>query len=42
MKKIYNYENGTVYVLNLDTYDRERFEKATKDFLKKVINGGSK
>lgn len=42
MKKTYNYENGTIYILGLDKYDQERFKKATEIFLKKVINGGTK
>ena len=42
MKKTYNYENGTICILGLDTYDREKFKKATEIFLKKVISGGNK
>ena len=41
MKKSYNYKNGTIYILGLDTYDQERFKKATEAFLKKVISGGN-
>ena len=42
MKKTYKYENGTIYILGLDTYDREKFKKATEIFLKKIIIGGTK
>lgn len=40
MEKIYKYDNAIIYVLNLETYDREKLKKATEVFLKKVISGG--
>ena len=42
MEKIYRYDNATIYILNLDNYDREKLKKATEVFFKKVINGGKK
>lgn len=42
MKKSYKYENGTIYVVGLDRYDREKFKKATEVFLKKVLSGGTR
>ena len=42
MEKIYKYDNATIYILNLDNYNRESFKKATEVFLKKVISGGRK
>lgn len=42
MKRTYNYKNGTIYVLGLDTYDQDKLKKATEIFLKKIINGGNK
>ena len=42
MEKIYKYDNGTIYILNLDNYNRENLKKATEVFLKKVISGGKK
>ena len=40
MEKIYKYDNATIYISNLDGYDREGFKKATEVFLRKVISGG--
>lgn len=40
MKITYNYKNGTIYVLGLNTYDRENVKRATEEFLRKVISGG--
>lgn len=40
MKRVYKYENGTVYVTLPETCDREKLRKVTEDFLKKVIYGG--
>ena len=40
MEKIYRYDNGTIYILNLDNYNRENLKKATEVFLRKVISGG--
>lgn len=42
MEKIYRYDNATIYILNLDDYNRERLKKATEVFLRKVISGGRK
>ena len=42
MDKIYKYKNGTIYVTLPESCDRENLIKITEDFLKKVINGGSK
>ena len=42
MEKIYEYKNGTIYVLGLESYNREEFKKATERFLKKVIIGGKR
>ena len=42
MAKIYKYDNATIYILNLDNYDRENLKKATEVFLRKVISGGKK
>lgn len=42
MKKTYNYKNGVIYVTQPESCDREKLRKVTEDFLKKVINGGSK
>ena len=41
MEKIYKYDNATIYILGLDSYNRERLKKATEVFLRKVINGGN-
>ena len=40
MEKIYRYDNATIYILGLDSYNRESLKKATEVFLKKVIIGG--
>ena len=42
MEKIYKYDNATIYILNLDSYNREGLKKATEVFLRKVISGGKK
>ena len=42
MERIYEYENGTIYVTIPETCDRDKLRKVTEDFLKKVINGGKK
>ena len=42
MEKIYRYDNATIYILNLDSYNRESLKKATEVFLRKVISGGKK
>ena len=38
MEKIYKFVNGKICISNLDTYNRERFKKATERFLKIAIN----
>lgn len=40
MKRVYKYENGTIYVTLPETCDREKLRKVTEDFLKKVMYGG--
>ena len=42
MEKIYKYDNATIYILGLDSYNRESLKKATEIFLRKVISGGKK
>lgn len=42
MEKIYKYDNATIYILGLDSYNRESLKKATEVFLRKVISGGKK
>ena len=42
MEKIYKYDNATIYILNLDNYNRESLKKATEVFLRKVISGGNR
>ena len=42
MEKIYKYDNATIYILGLDSYNRESLKKATEVFLRKVINGGKR
>ena len=42
MEKIYECENGTIFVTLPESCDREKLRKVTEDFLKKVINGGRK
>ncbi len=42
MEKIYEYENGTIYVTTPETCDREKLRKVTEEFLKKVMYGGKK
>lgn len=37
MERIYEYENGTIYVSSPDVSDRRELQKATEEFLKKVI-----
>ena len=40
MEKIYEYKNGTIYVMLPETCDREMLRKVTEEFLKKVMYGG--
>ena len=42
MEKIYKYDNATIYILNLDNYNRENLKKATEVFMRKVNSGGKK
>ena len=40
MEKIYECQNGTIYVTVPESCDREKLKRITEDFLKKVIYGG--
>ena len=42
MERIYECENGTIYVTLPETCDREKLRKVTEEFLKKVIIGGKR
>ena len=42
MERIYEYENGTIYVTLPESCDREKLRRVTEEFLKKVIYGGKK
>lgn len=42
MKKVYRNQNGVIFVELPESSDRENLKKATEDFLKKVLSGGSK
>ena len=42
MKKVYKNQNGVILVELPESSDREQLRKVTEDFLKKVINGGSR
>lgn len=42
MERIYRSKNGVIYVELPESSDREKLRKVTEDFLKKVLNGGSK
>lgn len=41
MEKVYEYNNGTIFVTLPESCDRERLKKITEEFLKKVIAGGN-
>lgn len=41
MEKIYECQNGTIYVTLPTSCDREKLKEATEDFLKKVLKGGT-
>ena len=41
MEKIYECENGSIYVTLPETCDREKLRKVTEEFLKKVMYGGT-
>lgn len=42
MRKVYEYQNGTIYVKLPKSCNREVLKKVTEDFLKKVISEGTK
>lgn len=42
MNKIYEYQNGSIYVTLPTSCDREQLKKETEEFLKKVIIGGKR
>ena len=42
MRKVYEYQNGTIYVKLQKSCDREALKKVTEDFLKKVISEETK
>lgn len=42
MKRKYTYENGIIYIRNLDKFDSQKLHNATMNFLKKVINERTK
>ena len=42
MERVYEYDNGTIYVTLPESCDREELRRVTEDFLKKVISGGCK
>ena len=37
MELVYEYKNAVLRVRSIDTYDREKFKKATEIFLRRVI-----
>lgn len=37
MRKVYNYENATIIILNANVCTTDRFKKSTENFIKKVI-----
>ena len=41
MEKVYTYKNATICIRKADAYNRRNVEKATEEFLKKVISGGN-
>jgi hypothetical protein len=38
MKKVYKYQNGTIYVTLPDSFNLDFLKEATEDYLKKVIS----
>lgn len=40
MEKVYEFQNGTIYVTLPESCDREKLKRVTEEFLKKVIYGG--
>lgn len=41
MEKIYECQNGTIYVTLPESCDREKLKEVTENFLKKVLEGGT-
>lgn len=46
MRKVYNYENATIIIINTNVCTTDNFKKATENFIRKVmkernINGNS-
>jgi hypothetical protein len=37
MRKVYNYKNATIIILNANVCTTEKFKKSTENFIKKVI-----
>ena len=37
MRKVYNYENGTIIILNTNVCTTKKFKKSTENFIRKVI-----
>ena len=37
MRKVYNYENGTIIILNANVCTTDKFKKSTEYFIRKVI-----
>jgi len=42
MNKVYEYQNGTIYVTLPTSCDRESLKQVTEEFLKKVISEENK
>ena len=40
MEKIYKFKNGTIFVTQPKSCDRDELRRVTEDFLKKVLSGG--
>lgn len=37
MRKVYNYQNGTIIILNANVCTKEKFKKSTEKFVRNVI-----
>lgn len=37
MRKVYNYENATIIIVNTNVCTTDKFKKSTENFIKKVI-----
>lgn len=37
MRKVYNYENATIIIVNTNVCTNDKFKKATEHFIRKVI-----